>query len=47
MEVDNPVKISSGKAFPLGASKVEDGINFAIFSQHASSVTLCLSIPER
>lgn len=45
-EVDGPWKFSSGKAFPPGASKVEGGINFAIFSQHASSVVLCLSIAE-
>lgn len=43
LEVDGPVKFSPGKAFPLGASKVEDGINFAIFSQHASSVMLCFT----
>lgn len=44
-EVGLPLKYSPGKAFPLGASEVEDGINFALFSQHASSVTLCLSLP--
>ena len=32
LEVDGPMKFSPGKAFPLGASEVEDGINFAIFS---------------
>ncbi|XP_035821316.1 isoamylase 3, chloroplastic-like [Zea mays] len=42
-----PLKYSSGKAFPLGVSQVDDGLNFAIFSQHASSVTLCLKLPER
>ncbi|ONM55617.1 isoamylase-type starch debranching enzyme3 [Zea mays] len=42
-----PLKYSSGKAFPLGVSQVDDGLNFAIFSQHASSVTLCLNFPER
>lgn len=41
------MKYSSGKAFPLGVSQVEGGLNFAIFSQHASSVTLCLKLPER
>ncbi|XP_068641390.1 isoamylase 3, chloroplastic isoform X2 [Aristolochia californica] len=39
--------VSPGQPFPLGASALENGINFAIFSQHASSVTLCLYIPER
>lgn len=47
LEIGLQGKYSPGKAFPLGASQVEGGINFAIFSQHASSVTLCLSIPER
>uniref|UniRef100_A0A1D1Z135 isoamylase n=1 Tax=Anthurium amnicola TaxID=1678845 RepID=A0A1D1Z135_9ARAE len=40
-------KVSPGNAFPLGASVMENGINFSIFSQHASSVTLCLSNPRR
>ncbi|KAL5677655.1 hypothetical protein ACJX0J_013786, partial [Zea mays] len=40
-------KCDKGKAFPLGVSQVDDGLNFAIFSQHASSVTLCLKLPER
>ncbi|MDF1826025.1 MAG: glycogen debranching protein GlgX [Verrucomicrobiales bacterium] len=34
---------STGKPFPLGATPCEDGsINFAIASQHAETVTLCL-----
>ncbi|URE39115.1 Carbohydrate-binding module 48 (Isoamylase N-terminal domain) [Musa troglodytarum] len=41
---DVPLKYSPGLAFPLGASEAENGINFAIFSRHASCVTLCLSI---
>ncbi|KAL5201712.1 hypothetical protein ABZP36_036066 [Zizania latifolia] len=41
------MKYSSGKAFPLGVSQVEGGLNFAIFSQHASSVILCLKLPGR
>ncbi|KAK3025948.1 hypothetical protein RJ639_040864 [Escallonia herrerae] len=40
------LKIFPGQAYPLGVSEVENGINFAIFSQHATSVTLCLSLPE-
>ncbi|KAI9106702.1 hypothetical protein K1719_022230 [Acacia pycnantha] len=39
-------KIFPGQAFPLGVSEVENGINFSIFSQHATSVTLCLVHPE-
>ncbi|CAN6245060.1 unnamed protein product, partial [Urochloa humidicola] len=46
-EVGTGTKYSSGKAFPLGVSQVQGGLNFAIFSQHASSVTLCLTRPER
>uniref|UniRef100_A0A0E0M292 Glycosyl hydrolase family 13 catalytic domain-containing protein n=1 Tax=Oryza punctata TaxID=4537 RepID=A0A0E0M292_ORYPU len=42
-----PLKYSSGKAFPLGVSQVEGGLNFAIFSQHSSSVILCLKLPGR
>lgn len=41
-----PLKTSAGKPSPLGVSEGENGINFAIFSQHASVVTLCLSLPE-
>lgn len=39
-------KIFPGQAFPLGVSEVENGINFSIFSQHATSVTLCLVLPD-
>ncbi|KAL8172344.1 hypothetical protein V2J09_024148 [Rumex salicifolius] len=38
---------SPGKASPLGVSEVENGINFAIFSQHATAATLCLWLPGR
>ncbi|KDP41425.1 hypothetical protein JCGZ_15832 [Jatropha curcas] len=40
-------KTFPGQAFPLGVSEADNGINFAIYSQHATSVTLCLSLPER
>ncbi|XP_077212723.1 isoamylase 3 [Tasmannia lanceolata] len=46
-EISPFFKVSPGQSFPLGASEMEKGINFAIFSRHASSVTLCLSVPER
>ncbi|KAL1344655.1 hypothetical protein HN51_018523 [Arachis hypogaea] len=39
-------KTFPGQAFPLGVSEVDNGINFAIFSQHATAVTLCLVPPE-
>lgn len=41
------LKIVPGQAFPLGVSEVNNGINFAIFSQHATAVTICLSFNER
>ncbi|XP_020581014.1 isoamylase 3, chloroplastic [Phalaenopsis equestris] len=47
LENDLPLKYSTGEAHPLGASVVDRGINFALFSRHASSVTLCLSISGR
>jgi glycogen operon protein len=35
-------KVSTGKAYPLGASLQQDGVNFAIYSMHASEVFLLL-----
>ncbi|KAK1432221.1 hypothetical protein QVD17_09115 [Tagetes erecta] len=32
---------------PLGVSETDKGINFALFSQHATSVTLCLLLLDR
>ncbi|KAJ7958969.1 putative Isoamylase [Quillaja saponaria] len=40
-------KIFPGQAFPLGASEVGNGVNFAIFSQHATAVTLCIVLTKR
>uniref|UniRef100_A0A0R0K6K3 isoamylase n=1 Tax=Glycine max TaxID=3847 RepID=A0A0R0K6K3_SOYBN len=40
-------KVFPGQAFPLGVSEVDNCMNFAIFSQHATAVTLCLVLPER
>ncbi|XP_057470073.1 LOW QUALITY PROTEIN: isoamylase 3, chloroplastic [Actinidia eriantha] len=40
-------RVFPGQAYPLGVSELESGINFSIFSQHATRVTLCLSLPER
>lgn len=40
-------KVSTGEVSPLGVSQVDNGINFALFSQNATSVTLCLSLPQR
>jgi len=38
---DNIV-VDTGKALPLGASLINDGINFAVFSRNATAVTLIL-----
>jgi isoamylase len=37
-----PVKTFRGYSHPLGATWTGDGVNFAIFSQHATGVELCL-----
>ena len=36
-----------GKPYPLGATYRHDGTNFALFSEHASGVDLCLFHPDR
>ncbi|PKI45578.1 hypothetical protein CRG98_033894 [Punica granatum] len=45
-EAPGPFKLFPGQAFPLGVSEVDNGINFAVFSQNATAVTLCLSLPS-
>ncbi|KAL5704103.1 isoamylase [Ranunculus cassubicifolius] len=45
-EINASLKVSAGQSFPLGVSELENGINFALFSQHASTVTLCLLLSE-
>ncbi len=37
-----PDSIKSGLPYPLGATLDDDGVNFAIFSAHASRIELCL-----
>ena len=37
-----PVKIWLGFPYPLGATWLGDGVNFALFSENATSVDLCL-----
>ncbi|XP_047325584.1 isoamylase 3, chloroplastic isoform X2 [Impatiens glandulifera] len=47
MEEGNPrFKVYPGQAYPLGVSEVEDGINFAIFSQNATTISLCLTLRD-
>ncbi|MGZ9898331.1 glycogen debranching protein GlgX [Shewanella gaetbuli] len=38
--------LTAGKPFPLGANLTEDGVNFSIFSAHATKVVLCLFDPQ-
>ena len=35
-------KVLPGVPYPLGATPDADGTNFALFSEHATAVTLCL-----
>ena len=44
IEMDNIQNLAreAGSPFPLGVSKVKNGFNFAIFSENATSVSLCL-----
>jgi glycogen operon protein len=35
-------KVSAGKGYPLGATLQDDGVNFALYSRHASDVFLLL-----
>src|SRR4029453_13943053 len=37
-----PVRTFLGQPYPLGATWMGNGVNFAIFSEHAASVELCL-----
>ena len=38
-------RASNGYASPLGCTKKDGGLNFALFSQHATAVRLCLFTP--
>ncbi|NAZ36059.1 glycogen debranching protein GlgX [Rubellimicrobium sp. CFH 75288] len=38
--------IEEGLPYPLGATWDGGGVNFAVFSQHASAITLCLFSPD-
>ncbi|MCO5589224.1 hypothetical protein L7F22_043190 [Adiantum nelumboides] len=39
-----PFSTSPGQPSPLGPSAVETGVNFALYTKHATDVTLCLSL---
>ncbi len=36
------IEASAGRAWPMGASITDDGVNFAVFSAHATAMELCL-----
>jgi isoamylase len=40
--VTSPLTAAPGREAPLGATPAADGVNFALFSQHADKVELCL-----
>ena len=40
------VRTRPGVAYPLGATWDGQGVNFALFSQHATGVDLCLFEPD-
>ncbi|MFI5334541.1 MAG: hypothetical protein ACHQT8_05185, partial [Chlamydiales bacterium] len=40
------IHIEKGSPSPLGATKMRGGVNFAVFSEHATRVTLCLFVPH-
>ncbi len=42
MEVRNRVRVWPGSPYPLGAVWDGQGVNFALFSEHATAVRLCL-----
>jgi len=39
---DGQYKVTEGTPYPLGATPVDGGVNFALFSQHAERVELCI-----
>jgi isoamylase len=40
--MSHPFTVSAGAPWPLGATVTADGVNFAVFSAHATRMTLCL-----
>jgi isoamylase len=43
---DKALNIEVGNSKPLGVTTSPQGVNFALFTKHATSVTLCLFSPE-
>jgi isoamylase len=46
MSVVDKYPIEIGSAYPLGSQVQDGGVNFALFSQHADAVELCLFTPD-
>jgi isoamylase len=40
-----PIRTRPGRPYPRGATWIGDGVNFALFSEHATAVDLCLFDP--
>ena len=38
-------RVLPGTPYPLGATPDGGGVNFALFSEHATAVELCLFVP--
>jgi len=41
-----PLAVWPGRPYPLGATWDGEGVNFALFSEHAEEVQLCLFDPK-
>ena len=37
-----PASLADGHPWPLGATLVNGGVNFAVFSAHATAIELCV-----
>lgn len=44
-DVSESIQSKPGKPYPLGATYDDEGVNFALFSEHATAVYLCLYDP--
>jgi glycogen operon protein len=45
--VNDQFEIARGQPLPLGATSVRGGINFSVFSKHATEVSLVLFVPDQ
>ena len=44
--IDRHTRVWPGRPYPLGATWDGEGVNFALFSEHAEGVELCLYDPD-